>query len=144
MSDSISTAKKEHAAHTVINEWIADYLPAEDATTAAATGEADEKNFVTHLLARFNELDLAPRDGQVSIFEIERAIANPLLTFTKTDLEMLKLLRRFYSALVELHDSEEGKVDFGITRADVSILANCMTGSGKKLRERIETEYRKA
>ncbi len=159
MSNS-SMATRELAATTVVQEWVEGYLTyiygnslasevgnmpelgekTVNATDSSAKNESED--FVSRLSARFSELDLAPRDGVVTLFEVERAIANPLLHFDERDIEMLKLLRRYFVKLSELNDNQPDELDHGITRADVSVLTNCMSLSVQRLRTRLEDEYR--
>jgi hypothetical protein len=153
MSKSITTATRERAASETVQEWVDTYLhniygvdPTPEAASEPPPGrclKVDEhtEGFVDRLRARFSELDLAPRDGQVTLFEIDRAIANPLLHFEEKDMEMLRLLRRYFVRLTELHHDPCGE-DFGISRPDLDMLAHCMIGSAKKLRESLEEEYR--
>lgn len=150
---SITAATRERAASETAQQWVDTYLhnvygvdPTPETASEPPPGSClkmddHAEGFVDRLRARFSELDLAPRDGQVTLFEIERAIANPLLHFDKHDIEMLHLLKRYFVRVIELHPDPCGE-DFGISRPDLDILAHCMKGSAKKLRERLEAEYR--
>lgn len=150
MSDS-NIAIKERAAATAVEDWVSRCLvDSSDWSTSDRVSKFGSErieatigeDFISRLNARFSDLDLAPRNGLVSIFEIERAIANPLLHFDEKDIQMLKLLRKYYTILCELNDAERDALDAGISRADVSVLANCISKSVHKLRERLEEEYR--
>lgn len=142
MSSSIT---KEQVASTVVQEWVNNYLAeylGSQRTNELPSAENLPEEFVQRLHARFSELDLAPRDGIVTLFEVDRAIANPLLHFDEKDIQMLKLLKRYFLKVSELHDDQPGQADHGISRADVSVLANCVSSSVERLRSRLEEEFR--
>ncbi|MBY0550862.1 MAG: hypothetical protein K2W95_26525 [Candidatus Obscuribacterales bacterium] len=153
MSNQTTTASnRELAASAAVREWFDSYLfniygisPGGDSHSSQFDSRKHEEisadDFVSRLYARFSELDLAPRDGEVTPFEIERAIANPLLHFDEKDMQMLKLLRRYFVHLAELHKDYHGQPEWGISRHDLDALAHCMTGSALELRQRLEAEY---
>ena len=152
MSNQATTAHRERAATAAVREWFDSYLVniygvslGADSQVSQLDAQKHEElaadDFVSRLYARFGELDLAPRDGEVTAFEIERAIANPLLHFDEKDMQMLMLLRRYFVLLAELHKDHHGEPEWGISRRDLDVLAQCLTGSARKLRERLEEEY---
>lgn len=152
MSDQTIIANRERAASAAVREWFDSYLVNIYGVSLDADSPATEfdslkheqltaDDFVSRLYARFSDLDLAPRDGEVTPFEIDRAIANPLLHFDEKDMQMLRLLRRYFVHLAELHKDNHGQPEWGISRHDIDALAHCMTGSTVKLRQRLEDEY---
>lgn len=68
-----------------------------------------------------NQLDLSPRDGVLSIAEIERGLHNPPIDSSALDMALLRLLKRYYALLKELSDDEYGP-DSGISRRDLDVL----------------------
>lgn len=166
MNDSRDDRARSNAAVKAVEGWLDDYLfhvfgirpqdagsvdmaccPPRSASTESATAEtATERiapyDFIEQVRSRFAHLDLAPRDGVISIFEIEHAIANPRLNFDERDLRMLQLLKRFYSALAELSDDEHDRMDKGISRSDIEILDRCLGESCAKLKARLQKDFR--
>ncbi len=153
MDESSGASQGKMAAAKAVEEWVDEYLlnvfgvKLSDVTAfnlAACPPEGEQvapDKFIERLRARFAHLDLAPRDGVISIFEIEHAIANPRLNFDEADLLLLQLLKRFYHALVELSDDERGRMDKGISRADIEVLDKCLGQSCSRLRKRLEQDF---
>ncbi len=138
------------AATRAINGWLKEYLEqiygVELNAGANEQDEAQKKLLAADDLAkrfkdRFKEIDLAPRDGLISYAEIDRAINFPLLHWTEKDLQMMKLLRRYYHILVELHDDEKERVDQGISRNDVDELVNALSELSLRVRSSMQKEY---
>lgn len=151
MSNQATTANRERAASAAVQEWFDSYFfkiygvsvgnsPAHF-DTADSHPQVAADDFVGRLYARFKDLDLAPCDGEVSLFEIDRAIENPLLHFDERDMQMLRLLRRYFGYLSELHEDHPGQPEWGISRADIDTLATCLTGIAPKLKGKLEEEY---
>lgn len=110
-------------------------------SVAFSTIETDQ--LVELLTARFDELDLAPKDGVVTYFELERAIVNPLLHWTEKDVQMIKLLKQYYTLLIELSDDEKDVMDRGISRNDVRTLAESLTEICSEIRRRMQVDFEK-
>lgn len=149
------TKLQDDAAHSAVDSWLPGYI--EEITGHAVT----EKNYAGNihrnameimnseellviLKARFDELDLAPKDGVVSYHEVQKALANPLLHWNEKDIQMIKLLERYYLVLTELVDDEKHSQDRGISRQDVEALAHGLADECAMLREQMQAEFASA
>lgn len=143
---------QDNAAHTAVDEWLHAYI--EEITGHAVTEksyagnihrdamEAVNSNELHEVLtARFDELDLAPKDGIVSYHEVKKALANPLLHWTQKDIQMIKLLQKYYLILTELVDDDANEQDRGISRQDVEALANSLSEECEMLRKQMQSEF---
>ena len=147
--NTANIADKNQAADTAVSEWFDGYFSRVYGVALEQSHETDgsehpnlrSDDFAARLNARFSEIDLAPRDGEITLFEIERALTNPLLHFDEKDMQMLKLLRRYFFLLTELHRERAGLPLMSITRADVELLTKCLTAASEKLRKRLEEEF---
>ena len=150
MADSKTDLNK--AANKAVDGWMSEYLEQVFGVTLSdgdyagqrqneAFAELETEDMAEILAARFNELDLAPKDGVVTLHEIERALANPLLHWKEKDLYMIRLLRRYYTLLVELSDDEKEVLDRGISRHDVTALAASLTEISREIRRRMQKEF---
>lgn len=138
------------AANKAVDDWFEDYVeriygvnPRDDRSTVKnmPAHHLSFESLAERLDARFNELDLVPKDGLVSYLEVERAITNPLLHWDETDIAMLKLLRRYYHSLIELSDDEKERMDQGISRHDVEALLKGIDEKCKNFRRLIDEEH---
>jgi hypothetical protein len=108
---------------------------------AASCLVADE--FLFRLLARFNDLDIAPCDGFISMAELVHAINVPHLYFDADDLRMLHLLQRYFPAIQDIcavENTNEGPHD-GVSRHDLEILSTSETKGCAALRKRLNDEF---
>lgn len=102
---------------------------------------ADE--FMFRLLARFNDLDVAPCDGFLSMAEIEFAVNNPRLHFDDRDKLMLRITKRYYQHMCEVcaEENEEDDHRGGLSRRDLEILSTSQSKNCRALRQRLEQEF---
>jgi predicted enzyme related to lactoylglutathione lyase len=137
------------AATKAVDDWFEDYVSRvygiEDGKYRAPkgqkkTGPMSATDFGHRLSARFNELDLVPKDGLVSYLEIERALSNPLLHWDELDIAMLKLLRKYYHSLIELSDDERERMDQGISLHDVETLVSGIDERVERFRVKFQEE----
>ena len=99
--------------------------------------------FLFRLLARFNDLDIAPCDGFISMAELVHAINVPHLYFDADDLRMLHLLKLYFPAIKDLcvvENTNESPHD-GISRYDLEILSTSETKSCSALRKRLNEQF---
>src|SRR5579883_1234627 len=108
-----SPDKKKDASEKASKEWLKDYLRnvygvgmagaqidlAKSGQQFASNIIADE--FIFRLLARFNDIDVAPNDGVISMAELEYAINNPRLHFDDRDKQMLRITKRYFHLISE-------------------------------------------
>lgn len=153
MADQTVSAAVKDAADNAVASWIDDYFrhvfglsvgdceSKDSASRTSLSAQLAGDDFAARLSARFNDLDIAPRDGVVSYVEIERAIQNPLLHWDQKDLLLVKLLRRYYNLLIELSDDERERVDRGVSRYDVNALTSTIDESCVRIRRKLESEY---
>lgn len=107
----------------------------------AAQIVADE--FIFRLLARFNDLDVAPKDGYISMAELDFAINNPRLYFDQQDQRMLKLLKHYYHLISQLllEQNQEDESRKGISRQGLELLASSELKTFSNLRAKLEQEF---
>ncbi len=154
-ADIQQPSSRKDAADKVSKEWLKIYLThvygvkftdqeslrkdlAKSGQQIAASLIADE--FTVRLLARFNDLDVSPMDGHISLAEIEQAIQVPKLHFDGKDRIMLQLLKRFQQVNVTAGNDKEPNHD-RISRNDLEILSHSLGEACSMLRKRIEDEY---
>jgi hypothetical protein len=150
-----SADKKSESSEKASKEWLKDYLRnvygvgmqgaqkdlAMSGQHYASNVIADE--FVFRLLARFNDLDVAPCDGFLSMAEVEFAINNPRLHFDQHDKLMLAITKRYYHQILEVCSEENEEEDHreGLSRKDLEILSTSHGKSCTALRNRLEQEF---
>ena len=101
------------------------------------------EEFVFRLLARFNDLDVAPCDGFVSMAELEYAINNPRLHFDEQDNIMFRIVKRYYLAIKEVaaQNDPDSSPHHGITRQDLEIIAESTSKNCVNLRKKLQDEF---
>ncbi len=99
--------------------------------------------YLFRLLARFNDLDIAPRDGFISRAELEYACNNPRLHFDQKDKKMLDILRYYYLTIKEVAAVEHPDIPphHGISRQDLETISTSSSVPCVKLRKRLEEEF---
>ncbi len=102
---------------------------------------ADE--FLYRLLARFNDIDVAPCDQFISMAEIEFAINTPRLHFDAKDNLMLQILKRYYTVLQDLAANEDpdARPHHGLTRQDLELIAESNSKECQALRKKLASEF---
>lgn len=102
---------------------------------------ADE--FIFRLLARFNDLDVAPTDGFISRAELEFACNNPRLHFDDKDKHMLQILKQYYVTVKEAAAANDpnSSPHHGISRHDLETISTSTSKSCVSLRKRLEQEF---
>jgi len=99
--------------------------------------------FLFRLLARFNDLDIAPCDGFISMAELVHAINVPHLYFDSDDLRMLHLLKLYFPSIKDIcaiENTNESPHD-GISRYDLEILSTSESRGCAALRKRLSDEF---
>lgn len=158
MSDESAQEGKRNASDRDSKEWLKDYLRKvygvkmsgaytiqkellESGRHIASNIVADE--FLFRLLARFNDLDIAPCDGYISMAELEYGINSPRLYFDEEDMRMLRILKRYFQTIrtVCLKENENESNHEGISRHDLEVLSTSTTKQGLALRKRLEEEF---
>lgn len=148
--------QKEEPTEKASKEWLKDYL--RNVYGVAMTGAqqdlarsgqfyasnviADE--FMFRLLARFNDLDVAPCDGFLSMAELNFAINSPRLYFDERDKLMLEITRRYFHLMHEAsaeENEEKNHPQEGLSRKDLEILAMSQSKACQALRKRLEQEF---
>lgn len=139
-------------------EWLKDYLRKVYGVSMSGSrslqqdlldsGRADagkiiSEEFLFRLLARFNDLDVAPCDGFISMAELQFAINNPRLYFDEKDKHMLLLLKRYYQTIKETAASQEDNDSphHGVSRQDLEVLASSDSAVCAELRKKLEAEF---
>jgi hypothetical protein len=100
-------------------------------------------DFLFRLLARFNDLDIAPCDGYISMAELEYAIRTPRLYFDADDVQMLTLLKRYFQTIKQvcmLENDIESNHD-GLSRYDLELLSTSDSKNCASLRNRLKAEF---
>lgn len=139
-------------------EWLKDYLSrvygvsisgprslqqdlSDSGYSAAARIIAED--FVFRLLARFNDLDLAPCDGFISVAEIEFALNNPRYYFDQEDAHMLRIFKHYYHLILDLAAQESGEAarNRGVSRQDLEIIGCSQNEQIVKLRRKLEEVF---
>lgn len=153
-----TAAEQKNTSDKASKEWLKDYLKnvygvkitgpqslqkelSESGQHFASSVIADE--FVFRLLARFNDLDVAPCDGFISMAELEFAINNPRLYFDEKDKQMLRITKRYFQVISD-ECGAENEVDDpheGLSRHDLEILSTSQSKQCAALRKRLEQEF---
>jgi hypothetical protein len=139
-------------------EWLKDYLRRvygvrmtgsrtiqkelqESGQHEASSLVADE--FLFRLLARFNDLDIAPCDGYISMAEVEYGLNSPRLYFDTDDMLMLRIIKRYFQSIREICNREnvsENRHE-GISRHDLEIVSTSTSKRCLALRKRLQDEF---
>lgn len=100
-------------------------------------------DFLFRLLARFNDLDIAPKDGFISRAELEYACNNPRLHFDDRDKAMLQILKRYYVTVKEAAaaDDPNSSPHHGISRQDLETISTSTSKDCANLRKKLEEEF---
>jgi hypothetical protein len=156
MNEPSEESRKESEHES--KEWLKDYLRkvygvkmsgaytiqkelSESGQHIASSLVADE--FVFRLLARFNDLDIAPCDGYISMAELEYGINSPRLYFDVEDMLMLKILKRYFQTIKEIcaQENDNEMSHEGISRHDLEILSTSKSKHCAALRKRLKDEF---
>lgn len=101
-----------------------------------------EDEFMFRLLARFNDLDVAPCDGFISMAEIEFAINNPRLHFEEKDNIMLRIVKRYYLPLKEAASEDpDHSPHHGLSRKDLETVSTSPSKNCQNLRKKLQQEF---
>lgn len=153
-----NSSDKDASPDSASKEWLKDYLrkvygvkitgPKSLQKELSESGQHFASNiivdeFAFRLLARFNDLDVAPCDGYISMAELQFAINSPRLYFDEKDKHMLEITRRYFHTI---HDAcqPENELDDpheGLSRHDLEILSTSQSKACANLRKKLEQEF---
>ena len=126
---------KMSGAYTIQKELL------ESGRYIASNLVADE--FMFRLLARFNDLDIAPCDSYISMAELEYALNSPRLHFDDDDMRLLKILKRYFRTIKNIcaRENENESSHDGISRHDLEVLSTSNSKQCNSLRKRLHDEF---
>lgn len=103
----------------------------------------DTNELLLRLLDRFNDLDIAPCDGFISMAEIELAINNPRYYFDENDRRMLLITKRYFNLIGQVCSKEDPERDLheGLSRKDLEMVVSSQSQRSDRLRKHLAQEF---